>query len=58
MATPNTAENLDATAQELEEELRQADQDFACGDFVELSLEELDRCIAAGKWPWPEESSK
>jgi hypothetical protein len=43
---------------ELEEELRQAEEDFARGDFVALTIEQLDRCIAAGEWPWPEESSK
>jgi hypothetical protein len=42
---------------ELEAELGQAERDFASGDFVELTLEQLDRCIAAGEWPWPNESS-
>jgi hypothetical protein len=42
---------------ELEEELRQAEEDFARGDFVELTVEELDRCIAAGEWPWQRASS-
>ncbi len=41
---------------ELEEDLRQADADFAGGDFIDITLE-LDRCIAAGQWPWREESS-
>jgi hypothetical protein len=41
---------------ELQEELRQAEEDFARGDFIELTLEQLDRSIAAGEWPWPEES--
>jgi hypothetical protein len=60
MATPNVATAAQASnAQaELEEELRQAERDFANGDFIELTIEELDRCIAAGKWPWPDESSK
>lgn len=55
MATPTTAaKTRDAATQaQLEEELRQA-EDFARGDFIEVTIEELDRCIAAGKWPWPE----
>ena len=60
MTTPNAAaKGFEARScqAELEEELRQAEADFARGDFVELTLEELDRCIAAGEWPWPEESS-
>ena len=60
MATPDTAaKHPPPTAQaELEMELRQAEDDFARGDFVELTVEELDRCIAAGKWPWANESSE
>jgi hypothetical protein len=42
---------------ELEDELRQAEEDFARGDFVELTSEDLDRCIAAGEWPWQRASS-
>jgi hypothetical protein len=60
MTTPNAAaKGTQATTQQaqLEEELRQAEADFAHGDFVELTLEEIDRCIAAGEWPWPDESS-
>ncbi len=49
MATPNVATAAQASnAQaELEEELRQAERDFANGDFIELTIEQLDRCIAA-----------
>lgn len=43
---------------ELEEELRRAEQDFTRGDFIELTVEDLDRSIAAGEWPWPTESSE
>ena len=28
----------------------QADEDFATGDFIELTVEELDRCVTAGEW--------
>jgi hypothetical protein len=46
------------TQAELDLELRQAEEDFARGDFIELTIEELDRCIAAGKWPWQDASSE
>ena len=59
MATPNAAKSLEMTQQvELEEELRTAEQDFARGEFVEFSVQELDRCIEAGEWPWASESSE
>jgi len=60
MATPNAAANADEMSlqSDLENEVRQAERDFACGDFVDVTVEELDRCIAAGKWPWPTESSE
>jgi hypothetical protein len=61
MTTPNTVtKGSKATAlqAEIQEELRQAEADFARGDFVELTIEELDRCIAAGEWPWQDESSE
>jgi hypothetical protein len=56
MATPNAiATSSEATMQaELQEELRQAEDDFARGDVIELTIEQLDRCIAAGEWPWPD----
>jgi hypothetical protein len=60
MATPSVVvKTSQATLQgELEEELRHAEEDFARGDFVELTVEELDRCIAAGEWPWQRASSE
>jgi hypothetical protein len=60
MATPNAAAaNPEMMMQaELEEELQQAEEDFARGDFIELTVEELDRCVAAGQWPWPDASSE
>jgi hypothetical protein len=59
MATQNAAAKThEAMMQaELEEDLRQAEADFARGDFIELTIEQLDECITDGKWPWPEESS-
>lgn len=60
MATPNAAaEGLEVTTQaDLEDELRRAEQDFERGDFIELTVEQLDRCIAVGEWPWPTGSSE
>ena len=60
MVTPSAfTEASQVTSQaELTEELRRAEDDFARGDFVEITLEELERCAAAGEWPWRHESSE
>jgi hypothetical protein len=60
MATPTAAmKPSDAVAQaELEEELRRAEADFANGHFIDVTIEELDRCIAVGEWPWQHEPSE
>jgi low affinity Fe/Cu permease len=60
MATPTAIVKTSQAAMqaELDEELRQAEEDFARGDFIELTIEQLDRCIAAGVWPWPDGSSE
>jgi hypothetical protein len=42
---------------DLESELLAAEKDFENGNFRELTLVQLDRCIETGEWPWPEESS-
>jgi len=54
MATAAAATKaFEAAAQAtLAEELRQAEEDFANGDFIDITIEELDRCILAGEWPW------
>jgi hypothetical protein len=41
---------------DLEDELRSAADDFERGDYIELSAEQLERCIATGESPWPDES--
>ncbi len=41
---------------ELEAELSAAATDFDRGDYLELSAEQLERCIATGESPWPDES--
>jgi hypothetical protein len=60
MTTANASrESSEALLQaELAKELRQAEDDFARGNFIEVTIEELDRCMAAGEWPWPDESSR
>jgi hypothetical protein len=40
---------------ELEEEVRQGHDDFARGDYIELTAEQLARCIETGQSPWPGE---
>jgi len=42
------------TSPELEAELRRAVEDFERGDYIELTVEQLARCIATGESPWPE----
>jgi|HubBroStandDraft_2_1064218.scaffolds.fasta_scaffold479681_1 hypothetical protein len=41
---------------DLADELRQADKDFARGDYLELTGEQLDRCVSRGESPWADES--
>jgi hypothetical protein len=41
---------------ELERELREAAAEIDRGDCVELTPEQLERCIREGEWPWPDES--
>jgi hypothetical protein len=46
------------THAELNEELRQAEEDFTRGDFIDVTVEELDRCVATGQWSWQHASSE
>ena len=55
MATSTAANLAHAALQvELEEELRQAEEDLESGAFIDVTIDELDRCVAAGEWPWPD----
>jgi len=58
MATSTTAVRSSEAAQqaELEAELRQAEADFVNGDYIELTAEQLERCIRTGESPWADES--
>jgi hypothetical protein len=38
------------------QELLGAIAEIERGEFIELSPEQLERCIAEGEWPWPDES--
>jgi hypothetical protein len=42
-------------ASTLEQDLQSATDDFDRGDYVELSDEQIERCIATGESPWPDE---
>jgi len=39
-------------------ELSRAEHDLTQGAFIELTVEDLDRCIVAGEWPWASGSSE
>ena len=45
-----------AISSDLEDELRIAAEDFERGHYIELSDAQLERCIANGESPWPDES--
>lgn len=51
-----TTETVRETGAPLEGELRRANEDFERGDYIELTGDELERCIATGESPWPTES--
>ena len=64
MANPQTLPSAGATQAprqvtwadaDLERELRQAEEDFARGDYIELTVEQLEHCAATGESPWPDE---
>jgi hypothetical protein len=40
---------------ELEAELLEAMSEIERGDCLELTPEQLERCIVDGEWPWPDE---
>jgi hypothetical protein len=41
---------------ELGRELLEAIAEIDRGECIELSREQLERCIVDGEWPWPNES--
>jgi hypothetical protein len=40
----------------LARELLEAIAEIDRGECIELSSEQLERCIVDGEWPWPDES--
>ena len=53
---PPLARRVFQAPPDLEQELLQAMQDFERGDYIELTVEQLERCAATGESPWPDES--
>ena len=50
-------EPVQYASRDLETEF-QSEKDFENGDYVELTVEQLDRCMETGEWPkWPDGSS-
>ena len=40
----------------LEQELLRAMEEFERGEFIDLTVEQLEHCAATGESPWPDES--
>lgn len=49
-------DGCDRDRRALETQLRAALADFERGVYIELTPEQLERCIATGESPWPDES--
>jgi hypothetical protein len=57
-ATPASRSRHVAEAEPaLERELLQAMADFERGDYIELTVEQLEHCAATGESPWAESPS-
>jgi hypothetical protein len=56
LAPLGAAEKPSYDPADLEQELLSATDDFERGDYIELTDEQLARCIATGESPWPDES--
>jgi hypothetical protein len=66
MATPSDPErasaahdaslSLPTSESDLLSEIQSAEADFERGDYIDLTPEQLVRCIETGEFPWPEES--
>jgi hypothetical protein len=40
----------------VEREILRAIEEFERGDYIELTVEQLEHCAATGESPWPDES--
>jgi len=58
MTTPNAVKSRPASTQHARhpDELRQAEADLERGPFVDLTMDEIDRCLALAGWPRQDES--
>jgi len=58
MTTPNAVKSRPASTQpaHLPDPQRQAEADVERAPFVDLTMEEIDRCIAVAGWPRQDES--
>lgn len=43
---------------DLLEEILAAEADFERGDYIELTVEQLEHCAATGESPWPDDESR
>lgn len=43
---------------DLLEEILASEADFERGDYIELTLEQLEQCAATGDSPWPDDESR
>ena len=53
---PSTPRQIVQADPDLERELLRAMEEFERGDYIELTVEQLEHCAATGKSPWPDES--
>lgn len=53
---PPRSSRVSQAPPDLEQELLQAMQEFERGDYIELTVEQLQHCAATGESPWPDES--
>jgi hypothetical protein len=53
---PLSARRVVQADPELEQELLRAMAAFECGDYIELTVAQLEHCAATGESPWPDES--
>ena len=52
-----SAERVIGSPSELDDEVRRALGELESGDYLELTPEALQHCIATGDSPWPDDSS-
>jgi len=68
MTTPNRRRSAPASnvipaspvvdQSDLIQEILSAEADFERGDYIELTVEQLEHCAATGESPWPDDESR